>query len=194
MLPEVEAYVTAVDAAHTGYEDAMRAARDVYYEASRTANHMEASRAHDAEESRQRRLRNARSDLAWAELGMSPHPLIQWIVNNIATDDDGDDDFTDHAEQIMKILPANYAEIKAYGENAGWCGDFGRLLARAVQDGVIDDGMMPARRNLDARLASILGANSSHYRAIAPLVDALVSAVAEEATRPAPKQDAAIQS
>lgn len=78
----------------------------------------------------------------WGSLTQSSDPLIRWIAQNC-------ENHKEHATEILKALPAPLSTLQEIAGEGGWCGEWDRLVDRAVRDGVIADDRTPELRELE---------------------------------------------
>lgn len=65
------------------------------------------------------------------------HPIVQWMVNHREIVQSPY--LWEHAEEVLKILPATVDEIQALAASKSWCSTWDRLRDKALADGVLND-------------------------------------------------------
>lgn len=177
MYPEVEAFVTAIDAANEAHQQTVNETETAYnavYNDSRSTNeerdavyqrYRQARSTNDA-------IRNATFELEWAKLGLSENPLVAYMARNIPSNYR-----KGHAVPILKILPATLAEMREVAVSHGWCQEFERLMNDGIAAGVVDDGRTKQRRELDNYVNSICG--RSYVGNVNTLINAVLEAEAQ---------------
>lgn len=166
MLPEVEAYFTALDKANEDYNTAYRKASDLYqlpdYPSWRATDDerqayadvetklYEAQRKLGSEiESTRRRIRD--------ELAKSENPTVRFLATVAMRE------YPDHAETVLRLLPLSREELERVGPENDWCPEFARLYDAADEQDALPPYANPAnnadinalvnniRRNLGGR-------------------------------------------
>ncbi|WP_433259258.1 hypothetical protein ACQPYK_49655 (plasmid) [Streptosporangium sp. CA-135522] len=73
-----------------------------------------------------------------------------------------------HAEDVLKALPMTREEMEDFGNQQGWCSEFGRLLERAEKAGVLPEPV-PDLADIDALvndLQAIYGTSARRLRSV----------------------------
>ncbi|MFC8436498.1 hypothetical protein [Streptomyces sp. NPDC057253] len=172
MLPEVRAYVEAIEAA-SAEEDKVRQAAAARYP-KRFDWDEEGQRqisAHNKVTGEAYRARVHAQDDAWSALKTSSDPLVRWIAENCA-------EYRDHARQVLSALPATLGELDALAEQGGWCGVWDAFRQRAIDAGAMPGPVppSPARKAvldlIDREGCCAMG--SASRRRIGEALDALI--------------------
>lgn len=111
---------------------------------------------------------------AWEGLRESDDPMVHYIADHCY-------EYPDHAEQILAILPADYAAMRRVAYAQGWCEVFDRFAAGAIRKRLLTDDRSAARRALEKHVHHEYGS-----RAIAAL-DPLIQAIVDDAVKQARK-------
>ncbi|MFE1840756.1 hypothetical protein [Streptomyces sviceus] len=172
MLPEVRAYVEAMEAASTE-EGKIRQAANARYP-QRFGWDEEAQRqmgAHNEVTGEAYRVRIQAQNDAWGALKTSGDPLVRWIAENCA-------EYRDQAQQVLTALPATLGELDALAEKGGWCGVWDAFRQQAIDAGAFPGiaAPSPARKavldRIDREGCCPMGAASK--RRIGEALDALI--------------------
>jgi hypothetical protein len=188
VLPEVQAYITARNAAGEAqrvaaaaleekHERAYQGYGDEYYTPEKKEQRAEHSREREATYVA---LQVATNE-AWNTLGQSSDPLIRFIAEQCK-------DYQDYAVKVLSILPASVDEMDALAEEYDWCHIWTRFRDQAIEAGVMP-GVKPLSEAYTAVLdrineESCCALNGGARRRIGALLDALVAEVKAE-TAPA---------
>lgn len=139
-------------------EDAIRAARAVYY-----------TGVNEADEVRRQAYKDA-----WELLNTSDDPLVKYIYAHCHS-------YPDHATRILEILPADFPAMQEVARKGNWCEVFDGFAAGAVRQKLIKDERTPQRRKLEKYLIDDTGVYVDTRRHILELVDAEVAAAVKRA-------------
>jgi len=164
MLPDVQQYTEAMQAAANAYDEAYKAIdkehheagtryNDPYYESLKAANQVK----RDAEAA------------AWDALKASEDPFVNWVANNCG-------EYRNEATIVLKNAPyADADALEAVRADYGWCGDWHELHARAEAAGVIPGvvPLSPEREALVAELSSTFGVSRTRSKKLMGLLDAV---------------------
>ncbi|MFE5847727.1 hypothetical protein ACFQ7N_39515 [Streptomyces niveus] len=160
MLPEVSAYVAALDAAEDAYRTALGISGPINCcaECSSDRPFSELVAAGSA-------LREARS-AANTALHEAQDPLVRWIARNA-------DGWPTECDTVLRALPATLGELDTLAKESGWCGVWAELRDRAIDAGVVPGvPKLTARMRLDRYLKSNF--TSRAVDELTELVDALL--------------------
>jgi hypothetical protein len=175
MYPEVEEYAKAVDEAQAEYDAAYVLAGSNYNENVSGLRGLERDKMYQDFNTERRALQNirrAKIDLAWARLGLSGDPLLRWIATQV------DASYRpDHADKIVRMLPATLDQMRKVAQENEWCSDFTMFVDRAIAAGVLDDGRTPERRALETWVRD--NWNARYIDVVNNLVDAILQAEAQ---------------
>jgi hypothetical protein len=176
LLPEVEKFIEALDAARETWNTVTNELDDMY--AGRCAYGSEAERQQWAayecqrEEYRSRFIEN--QDEAWDELAAADDKLVAWIGANCKG-------YTDEVTTILYALPATMDELDEIAAREGWCDTWGQLRDQAEDAGVLPDSTpcTPAYRALLTYLRKEFDPVTHVAREIRSLMDDLVAETQE---------------
>jgi hypothetical protein len=184
MLPEVQAYIDATEAADKADADGGRALHEKYrkYCYDDSDEGYEQRRAFRKERSALWSSRDEAREAAWAALKESSDPLVKWIAENCA-------DYRDQAETILRALPATAEELDAIAEEHDWCGVWNGFRDQAADAGVLPGvkPLTPARRAVFDQIHqdACCALEGGGRRRIGAALDALVAEALEAAQQPA---------
>jgi hypothetical protein len=191
-LPEVAAYIQALDDAEKAREASMDAAEKKYPKRhdwrgeesakQRSGFGAEIDAAYEAQ-------RKANSE-AWDALKESSDPLVKWIAENCG-------EYRGEARRVLSALPATIDELDELASENEWCGVWGQFRDNAAEAGVIT-GITPlseARKTvldgIDGLTCCRLGRDER--RKVNKLLDAFLAAeTASEAPAPEPADSLAV--
>lgn len=181
MLPEVLAYFVALDAAEVAFEKGRRDLSDQFPQ--RLGYGRAARKEQDAFDRVEGKLhddRQAARTAAWAALKESSDPLVKWIAQNCR-------DYRDHAETILRALPATEAELNDIAESGEWCEVWDGFKERAIEAGVMPGFTppTPAVRAVLDFMTHDVGLRRSYRPRVRELLAAVVKEAQESATETA---------
>lgn len=143
MLPEIELYFKSVNNYDTGYETARynaerenpvpRFRKDFTEE--ELAAYFEADEKRQAAYAKIERERKETQVRSWRALTEHSDPLIKWLTTNREINRD----FRSHRDTVLQNLPMTREEMEEFGDQQGWCGDYGMFLEQAEQAGVLPE-------------------------------------------------------
>lgn len=173
LLPEVQALVTAREAAFAAYKEADAAVHAKYPKRYGWGDGAREAREGYLKEytAVQKQYNKARND-TWEQLSRSEDPLVRWIAVNGR-------EHEAYAEIVLKALPATLDQLEGLADEHGWCGEWYELRDKAVEDGVIP-GHPPLRAAHMAVLKAIdeescCSFDADQKRRVSGLLDALVA-------------------
>lgn len=132
MLPDVKAYVEAIEPAEAAFNKAVEEARAKYpnrYDRT-TDEGRKQRRAYVETESVAYDARTAALDTAWGALKRSSDPLVKWIAENCES-------YRPEALMILQALPATPEELGRIAEGQEWCGTWESFRDEAIEAGVM---------------------------------------------------------
>ncbi|MFI6512890.1 hypothetical protein ACIBCT_35265 [Streptosporangium sp. NPDC050855] len=144
MLPEVEKYFAARDARNSSdyWDRRSQAEQDNPVPAwSPLLPKEERAAYYVAAEKREAALRQVDNDWKEAEaaafdaLRESENAMVRWI----ATTPPVLNGYEHHAHTVLRALPMTREEIETFGDEQGWCGEYGRFLRLAEKAGVLPE-------------------------------------------------------
>lgn len=186
ILPEVKAYIEAVEAASAAFEKALSEARSKYpkYRAyDRTDETREHRQAFADVEDAAYDAHRAAYSTAWDALEQSSDPLVKWIAENCRS-------YDREALMILKALPATADELEEIADREEWCGAWNSFRDQAIEAGVMPGIEPPSEaykavfREIDDVSCCRMDARSR--RRVSRALDALLA----EARGEAPKVEA----
>ncbi|MFD5445929.1 hypothetical protein [Streptomyces tendae] len=131
MLPDVQRFIDAVEAATAARRAAVDTAAEKYpnrYGRSQDAQR-QALAYTDEIESAHTTCSDVR-EAAWEALKTSGDPLVRWIAENCA-------EYPAEARQVLTALPATLDELDELAERGGYCGVWNVFRQRALAAGVV---------------------------------------------------------
>jgi hypothetical protein len=173
LLPEVLAYFQAVDAAEVAFTKGRRDLAGQY--PGRFGWGAAAREEHRCFNEAEARLYDDRDEAihaAWNALKGSDNPLVAWIAEHCH-------EYREHAETVLRVLPATEAELDAIAAEGDWCSVWNSFKDRAIEAGVMPGYTPPppAQKAVLGLLFEDLGISRSYRGKVAELL----RAVAEEA-------------
>lgn len=194
MLPEVQAYF---DAVHGNDREADRAYGRMIEETPVPSWNPKASddvRAayHEAHEKRVLasqaldRAQKERHAAAYAALVNSDNPIVRWLM----TDPEVTRDYSSYADTVLRSLPLTREEIDDFGERQSWCGDYGRLLAKARVAGVLPEPT-PDLAEIAPLVAEIRRSYGGSTRTVTAMVKRHLPSILESAQVKSAEREAA---
>lgn len=182
LLPEVQAYITAVDTAVRAARETRVALETKYSDAFRDGDYYgteksELRAAHHRERNAAYQTRQVATNEAWNRLTQSSDPLVRFIAENCK-------EYQGYAIQVLKLLPATVDQLDELAENQDWCQIWGQFRDRAVEAGVMP-GVKPMSAARKAVFEQIDNENCCRLEAgakrrISALLDVLLTESAGE--------------
>jgi hypothetical protein len=172
LLPEVEEWVNA----HNDYDREYETRQQKMYDenpvprwsnswtAEQRAAYYEADAKRKAAETEFEHYKRERKAVALDKLKNSDDKMISWLMNHREINRD----YTGYRDNVLKALPMTREEIDTFGDQNGWCGDYGHFLAIAADAGVLPEPT-PDLANLDdlvRDLRNVFGGRSTRYKAM----------------------------
>jgi hypothetical protein len=151
MLPEVEAYLAAMDAAEATYHNDWAKAREQY--AAQRDDWGNRPEAYYAAHDRVNEARRIAKQEAARLLEGAQDPLAAWIVKNTLNG------HREHSMRILKALPASLDDLNRIAREHGWCAEWARYRGRAIADGALPE-VPPLER---ARYAIVEWSHARNY-------------------------------
>lgn len=124
MLPDVEKYLAALEAADREYNAAGVPEHDLGVGPLACPACLTSGVPGQA----RRAARNA----AWAALKVSRDPVVAWIGEHC-------DDYRAEAQHILVALPAALEDMGEIARSQDWCGEWERLRGEALKAGVVSE-------------------------------------------------------
>lgn len=179
MLPDVQKYVEAIDAAEAARSKARADADEKYSGRYGYGNEAQEQRAaHRKAVNDAYKPWAAAFEGAWEALKSSSDPLVKWIAENCKG-------YESEARRVLEALPATLVELDELALDHDWCNTWARFRDQALEAGVLPGGesSTPARKALDRWFVDRYDPSSHGRREFRKLLDALVA----EATAKTPE-------
>lgn len=167
MYAEVQNYIIVSEEATVAFNKAIQVATNEYYESNST-NRRTLS---DARRTIAQHDKATAIDAAWNAMKDSSDPLVAWIATNMRNH------YSD-ATQILRILPADVATLRAVAVENEWCNTFDEYLGQALEAGVVA-GVEPVtetRQSLYRWFRGNLTTDRGTLQHLITFVDAIVAA------------------
>jgi hypothetical protein len=138
MLPEVKAFFDATDSRNQRietdrvYRTHPVPAWDHTMSPDQVAAYFEAEDKQNAALRELAKAHKTKQAEAYQKLITSDDPLVRFL----ATDPEVQA-YLQHAEAVLKTLPMSREEMEEFGDRQDWCREYGRLLKRAEEAGVL---------------------------------------------------------
>ena len=167
MLPQIEKYFADIKTAEDEYDKTCATAATELRAAPESGYNTIASRIYDATVEHAQNIKEIKIDGTWEALKKDQDPAVAWIAIHCAG-------YKEHADEVLRILPATVDQLRQFRTNKGWCSDYTNFLERAIDDGVLG----PADPNrLRESLTSWFRNNFSSHRPYAEELERRVAAI-----------------
>jgi hypothetical protein len=180
MLPEIEAYFAAVTITPEQIREKLDAIAAKYREDYGTENNWSDYTFRNYRDACQQVNSTTAREVrrgAWDKLKESEDPLVRYIAENLR-------DFSEHAEEVFKILPATLDELDQLAAAKSWCSDWDRYVRAAQRAGVLPEAESPteAEKALYTWFGHSVTSDRAHRRTLKVLVRAVVAEALAAAT------------
>ncbi|GAA3306001.1 hypothetical protein [Nonomuraea dietziae] len=113
---------------------------------------------------------------AYQDLMKSESALVRFLLTDPEVRS-----YSDHAEVVLKALPMTREEMEDFGNQRGWCSEFGRLLERAEKAGVLPEPV-PDLADIDALVNDLQDLYGTSARRLRPIIIKHLAAIIASAT------------
>lgn len=177
MLPEVEKYIAALEAAEAAYSKVERDARKEYPNRNSYGEEAREQRTayYRVMDAARGEFNTARREAWGTHIKGSADPLVRWIAEHCR-------EYWDQAVMVLKALPATPDELDALADEHDWCSAWYELRDQAEEAGVLPGGtpVSKSRRALKRWLRDEYGIGRRGVAKVSELVDAILAEEGEK--------------
>lgn len=155
MLDYVQKYFDAVSAADKEYSEKTNALMAALVSNKRGAARAQGEREYRLLSTALGNIRESAKAIARAQLALDGDVFVAWMVANCAA-------YPGHVDAVIRILPADLDAVRKVAQEQSWCGEFDRLVASAMRDGILMDGYGKERAEFADWLRSNWGVRETH--------------------------------